>query len=98
MTRYRVTITWSITYYPPMTPWHESGGAGNESVEVNARTSAGAVRLALGIVERELHQAVFRLRDDASYTVRGVAALEGIGEVQDERWQEERGERRVTRR
>ncbi|MBN1510178.1 MAG: hypothetical protein JW955_25245 [Sedimentisphaerales bacterium] len=70
MARYRVHYFWSITYFPGMTPFHESGGAGDDVIEIDAADVKQARELAAEKLDRQLADEVSRLSgDDRSYNV-----------------------------
>lgn len=68
MPQYRVHYFWNITYFPGMTPFHESGGAGDDVIEVDATDEEQAKSIACSELESRLAAEVSLLSgDDRSY-------------------------------
>jgi hypothetical protein len=68
MSRYRVYFRWSYSYFHPMTPFHESGGMGEDMIDVEAPDAESAVDLASEEEKRSLEAEVMALQEDPSYS------------------------------
>jgi hypothetical protein len=69
MPRYKFYYRWQITYYPGMTPFHESGGAGQDTLEIDAPDSQQAESIARQELDRSFADEISRLSgDDRSYS------------------------------